>query len=69
MPSPKNPVSTVVPGAGRLPASTVSASAFIFPGGGGGGGSMAALQAHITDQQDAHMAGAIGIPLTYPPTG
>ena len=70
MPSPKNPVSTVVPGAGRLPASTVSASAFIFPGGGGpGGGSMAALQAHTTDPRDAHMAGAIGIPPTYPPTG
>lgn len=70
MPSPKNPVTIVVPGPGRLPASTISASAFIIPGGGGGGaGAMAALMAHITDPVDAHMAGAIGIPPVYPPTG
>ena len=71
MPSPKNPVSVVNPGPGRLPAGTVTASAFVVPGGGGGGGggSMAALTAHITDPLDAHMAGAIGIPPVYPPTG
>ena len=67
MPSSKNPVLTVLPGPGRLPASTISASAFIVPGGGGAG-ALAALTAHITDPVDAHMAGAIGIPPVYPLT-
>jgi len=69
MPSPKNPIQIVAPGSGRLPAATISASAFIVPNGGGGGGVMAALQAHITDPVDAHMAGAIGIPPVNPLTG
>ena len=67
MPSIKVPTSVVVPGAGRLPAATISASAFIVPGGGSGG-AMAALQAHINDPVDAHMAGAIGIPAVNPIT-
>jgi hypothetical protein len=57
MPSIKNPVLTVQPGPGRLPAGTVPAAALIFPPGGS---SDAALQAHITDPVDAHMATAIG---------
>ena len=60
MPSNKNPLVTVHPGPGKLPAGTVNASAFIG-GGGGGGGSSAALLAHITDPVDAHMASAIGV--------
>lgn len=67
MPSIKIPTSVVLPGAGRLPAATISASAFIVPGGGGAG-AMAALQAHINDPVDAHMAGAIGIPPFNPVT-
>ena len=58
MPSTKNPVLVVLPGPGKLPAGTVSASALMFPPGGGSG---AALEAHITDPIDAHMASAIGI--------
>ena len=57
MPSTRDPVTTVLPGPGRLPANTVSASALIFPPGGG---SSAALTAHITDPVDAHQASAIG---------
>jgi hypothetical protein len=66
MPSNKDPKSTVLAGAGKLPAGVVPASALLFPAGGGGG---AALQAHIHNPLDAHMAGAIGIPATYPATG
>lgn len=58
MPSSKNPVLVVIPGPGKLPAGTVTASALLFPPGGGGG---AALSAHITDPVDAHMASAIGM--------
>lgn len=68
MPSTKDPISTVSPGPGKLPAGTVTASAFIFMGGGGGGSS-AALLAHITDPVDAHMASAIGVNPFYPPGG
>jgi hypothetical protein len=57
MPSTRNPVVIVNPGPGRLPTNTVPASALIFPPGGG---SDAALQAHIVDPVDAHMASAIG---------
>ena len=57
MPSSKSPTATVFPGPGRLPTNTVPASALIFPPGGG---SDAALQAHIVDPVDAHMASAIG---------
>lgn len=58
MPSSKNPVTVVLPGPGKLPAGTVTASALLFPPGGGSG---AALAAHITDPVDAHMASAIGV--------
>ena len=57
MPSIRNPATVVQPGPGRLPANTVPASALIFPPGSS---SDAALQAHITDPVDAHMASAIG---------
>lgn len=57
MPSNRDPVAVVQPGPGRLPANTVPANALIFPPGGS---SDAALQAHITDPVDAHMASAIG---------
>lgn len=66
MPSNKDPNIVVQPGPGRLPAGTVPAGALLFPPGGGSG---AALQAHITDPIDAHMASAIGINPFYPPTG
>jgi hypothetical protein len=65
MPSQKNPANVVNPGPGRLAASTVTDSAFIF----GGGGSGAALHAHIIDPMDAHMASAIGINPTDTVTG
>jgi len=58
MPSNKNPITVIQPGPGRLPSSTVSASALIFPGGGSN--SLAALNAHITDPVDAHDGSAIG---------
>jgi len=58
MPSSKNPVLVVIPGPGKLPAGTVTASALLFPPGGGSG---AALSAHVTDPVDAHMASAIGV--------
>jgi len=67
MPSPKTPLAAVSPGPGKLPAGTVTASAFLFLGGGGG--SSAALLAHITDAVDAHMASAIGVNPFYPPGG
>jgi len=57
MPSTKNPVTTVSPGPGRLPADTVPANALIFPPGSGS--SDAALHAHITDPVGAHAASAI----------
>jgi len=57
MPSSRDPVTVVQPGPGRLPGGTVPASALLFPAGGG---SDAALQAHITDPVNAHMATAIG---------
>lgn len=59
MPSSKDPLSTINPGPGKLPAGTVTASALLIPGGGGG--SSAALLAHIADPVDAHMASAIGV--------
>ena len=66
MPSTKDPITTVNPGPGKVPAGTVSASALLFlPGGGGGAG----LEAHITDPIDAHMASAIGVNAIYTPTG
>jgi hypothetical protein len=67
MPSAKDPNDVVNPGPGKLPAGTVPTSALFSPGGGGGDGGM--LLAHINDPTDAHMAGAIGIPPYYPPTG
>jgi hypothetical protein len=66
MPSTKDPTVVVNPGPGRLSAGVVPAGALLFPPGGG---SNAALQAHITDPIDAHMASAIGINPFYPPTG
>jgi hypothetical protein len=69
MPSTKDPNSVVNPGPGRLPADSVPASALLFVSGSGPGGSAAALQAHLTDPTDAHMASAIGIPTTYSATG
>ena len=57
MPSPKDPIATVNPGPGKLPAGTVTASSLLFTGGGGSAG----LVAHITDPVDAHMASAIGV--------
>jgi len=66
MPSNKDPNLVVNPGPGRLPAGVVTASALLFPAGGG---SNAALQAHITNPLDAHMASAIGINPFYPLTG
>ena len=61
MPSPLDPGSVVDPGPGRLPAGVVPAGALLPPGGGGGGGAFAALQAHIHNPLDAHMAHAIGV--------
>jgi hypothetical protein len=66
MPSNQDPASVVNPGPGRLPAGVVPAGA-IFPGGGGGGGAFAALQAHIHNNVDAHLAHAIGVDPYYPP--
>lgn len=66
MPSTKDPNSVVNPGPGRLPADSVPASALLFISGAG---SDAALQAHLVNPKDAHMAGAIGIPAVYPATG
>lgn len=66
MPSPKDPLSTITPGPGKLPAGTVPAGALLFVSGGGGG---AALLAHVTDPVDAHMASAIGVNPYYPPVG
>ena len=57
MPSTKSPSAVVQPGPGRLPADTVPANALIFPPSGS---SDAALQAHIQDTLNAHMATAIG---------
>lgn len=68
MPSSKDPLTSVNPGPGKLPAGVVNASAFIIPGGGGGG-SNAALLAHINDPVDAHMASAIGVNPTDATTG
>lgn len=65
MPSNRDPIGLVNPGPGRLSAGVVNASSLTFPGGGGGGD----LLAHINDPVDAHMAHAIGIDPTYPPTG
>lgn len=66
MPSIKNPVGLVNPGPGKLSVGVVPASALLFPSGGG---SDAALQAHINDPVDAHLASAIGVNPFYPPTG
>ena len=66
MPSTKDPNQIVNPGPGRLPADVVPAGALMFSPGGGGG---AALQAHINNPHDAHMAHAIGVDPFYPPTG
>jgi hypothetical protein len=38
MPSSNNPASVVNPGPGKVPAGSVTAASFIFPGGGSGGG-------------------------------
>ena len=59
MPSTKNPRAAVNPGPGKLSSGVATASAFIFPGGGGS--SSAALQAHLVDPVDAHMANAVGV--------
>lgn len=64
MPSKKDPNAVVQPGPGKLAANEVPASAITFPIGGGGD-----LAAHIGNPLDAHMAGAIGLPDVYPPTG
>ena len=68
MPSPRNPATVVNPGPGLLPDSVLTASAYIFHSGGGGG-SDAALEAHIHNPIDAHMASAIGVNPTDPVTG
>lgn len=57
MPSNKDPIATVQPGPGRLPDGTVTASSLDFELGGG---SEAALQAHISDPENAHASSAIG---------
>lgn len=64
MPSNKNPNDVVQPGPGLLPAGVVPASALLFVPGGG---ASAALQAHINNPHDAHMAHAIGVDPYYPP--
>lgn len=64
MPSTKDPQSTVQAGPGLLPAGVVPASALLFIPGGG---ASAALQAHINNPHDAHMAHAIGVDPFYPP--
>ena len=64
MPSLKDPNLVVNPGPGLLPAGVVPASALLFIPGGG---ASAALQAHINNPHDAHMAHAIGIDPYYPP--
>lgn len=58
MPSILDPFQVVDPGNGKLPADTVPANSLLFPPGGG---SDAALQAHIINPLDAHMASAIGM--------
>lgn len=63
MPSLKDPNLVVNPGPGLLPAGVVPASALLFIPGGGAN---AALQAHINNPHDAHMAHAIGIDPYYP---
>lgn len=63
MPSPTSP-SVVQPGPGKLAAGQATASSLSFSFSGSGD-----LEAHINDPVDAHMAGAIGIPEVYPPTG
>jgi hypothetical protein len=65
MPSIKNPFLVVLPGPGKVPANAVPASALSFPIAGGSGD----ITAHVNDPTDAHFAGAIGVPETYPPTG
>lgn len=67
MPSSKDPLSSINPGPGKLPAGVASASSLLFSGGSGGGG--ADLLAHINDPVDAHMASAIGVNPTNPVTG
>ncbi len=69
MPSSKDPLSTVAPGPGKLPAGVVSTSALLLGVGGGGSGGGAALYAHIHNPTDAHMASAIGVDLFDPQTG
>jgi len=64
MPSPKNPITSVNVGPGRIPANSVDSSALTFPLTGGGD-----IQNHIADPVDAHMAGAVGIPPVHPVTG
>ena len=68
MPSKLDPPLIVLPGPGRLPGGVVPAGALVPPGSGGGG-AFAALQAHINDPIDAHMAHAIGVDPFYPATG
>jgi hypothetical protein len=65
MPSNLDPALVVNPGPGRVPAGSVPAGALVPPGGGGGG-SFAALQVHIHNPKDAHMAHAIGVDPYYP---
>lgn len=62
MPSNKSPT-VVQPGPGKLAAGQVPASALAFPLTGGD------VAAHVNDPVDAHMAGAIGIPVLSPTTG
>jgi hypothetical protein len=62
MPSTKPPT-IVQPGPGKLAAGQVPASALAFPISGGD------VAAHVNDPVDAHMAGAIGIPVINPTTG
>lgn len=62
MPSNKPPT-VVQPGAGKLAAGQVPASALSFPVGG------ADVAAHVSDPVDAHMAGSVGVPETNPNTG
>ncbi len=64
MPSDKNPSDIVNPGPGKILPGQITLGTLGQVGGGS-----ADLLAHIADPTDAHMAGAIGIPLTYPLTG
>ena len=63
MPSNKDPNQVVNPGPGLLPAGVVPASALLFIPGSG---ASAALQAHINNPHDAHLAHAIGVDPYYP---